>query len=89
MKSRLKSPIYRDGMLFCPYCRMPLLTVEETHLKLKCAVCQKPLGKFPISTLKKMFDDFPKDLAKEWKLEMEARKRLSRDKPQPSKNLSK
>jgi hypothetical protein len=47
---------------------MPLLTVEETHLKLKCAVCQKPLGKLPISTLKKMFDDFPKDLAKEWKL---------------------
>jgi hypothetical protein len=30
-----------------------------------------------ISTLKRMFDDFPKDLAKEWKLEMEARKRLS------------
>jgi len=50
-------------------------------LKLKCAVCQKPLGKLPISTLKKMFDDFPKDLAKEWKLEMEARKRLSHNKP--------
>jgi len=46
-------------------------------LKLKCAVCQKPLGKLPISTLKKMFDDFPKDLAKEWKLEMEARKNLA------------
>jgi hypothetical protein len=60
---------------------MPLLTVEETHLKLKCAVCQKLLGKFPTSTPKKMFDDFPKDLAKEWSLEMEARKRLSCNKP--------
>jgi hypothetical protein len=46
-------------------------------------VCRLPktLGKLSISTLKKMFDDFPKDLAKEWTLEMEARKRLSRDKP--------
>jgi hypothetical protein len=45
-------------------------------------VCHLPktLGKLPISTLKKMFDDFPKDLAKEWKLEMEARKRLNNNK---------
>ncbi|MBX5321765.1 MAG: hypothetical protein QHH12_02780 [Candidatus Bathyarchaeota archaeon] len=77
MENRLKPPIYKNGILFCPYCRSPLLTIEETHFKFKCAVCQKPLGKLTITTLKKMFDDFPKELAKEWMLEMEARKNLA------------
>lgn len=75
MENRLKPPIYKNGILFCPYCRLPLLAIEETHFKFKCAVCQKPLGKLTIATLKKMFDDFPRDLAKEWMLEMEARKK--------------
>ncbi len=80
MENRLKSPIYKNGILFCPYCRSPLLTIEETHFKFKCAVCQKPLGKLTIATLKKMFNDFPKELAKEWMLEMEAWKKLSLNK---------
>lgn len=76
MENKLKPPIYRDGMLFCPYCHSPLLTIEETHLRFKCAVCQKPLGKLTISTLKKMFDDFPKELAKEWLLEAGERRKF-------------
>lgn len=80
MEGKLKTPIYRDGILFCPYCRSPLLTIEETHFRFKCAVCQKPLGKLTVATLKRMFDDFPKELAKEWMLEMEARKKLSHNK---------
>ncbi|MGQ9624664.1 MAG: hypothetical protein ACUVT9_04760, partial [Candidatus Bathycorpusculaceae bacterium] len=40
----------------------------------KCAVCQKTLGRLTIATLKKMFDDFPKELAKEWLLEIKERK---------------
>jgi uncharacterized Zn finger protein (UPF0148 family) len=35
MENRLKSPIYKDGILFCPYCNSPLLTIEETHLRFK------------------------------------------------------
>lgn len=77
MESKLKSPIYSEGMLFCPYCRSPLLSIEEAHFKFKCAVCQKPLGKLAISTLKKMFDDFPKELAKEWLLEGRERRKFS------------
>jgi len=77
MENKLKPPIYRDGMLFCPYCQSPLLTIEETHLRFKCVVCQKPLGKLTISTLKKMFDDFPKELAKEWLLEARERRKFN------------
>jgi hypothetical protein len=40
----------------------------------------KPLGKLTIAVLKRMFDDFPKELAKEWTLEMAVRKKLSRNK---------
>ncbi|MEM1564132.1 MAG: hypothetical protein QW161_05625 [Candidatus Bathyarchaeia archaeon] len=80
MESGLKSPIYMDGILFCPYCHLPLLTIEETHFRFKCAVCQKPLGKLTVATLKRMFDDFPKEMAKEWILEMKARKKLNRHK---------
>ncbi|MEM4701739.1 MAG: hypothetical protein QXZ51_06310 [Candidatus Bathyarchaeia archaeon] len=80
MKGKLKSPIYRDGILFCSYCRSPLLTIKETYFRFKCAVCQRPLGKLTMATLKRMFDDFPKELAKEWTLEMEARKKLSHGK---------
>jgi len=47
-----------------------LLTVEETHFRFKCAVCDKPLGKLSIATLKKMFDDFPNETIKEWLIEM-------------------
>lgn len=89
MENRLKSPIYKNGMLFCPYCRSPLLTIEETHLRLKCAVCQKLLGKLSMATLKKMFDDFPKELAREWILEMEEQKKLKNHTRQSSKNLLK
>jgi transposase-like protein len=77
MENKLKSPIYKDGMLFCPYCNSPLLTIEETHLRFKCAVCQKPLGKLTMAVLKRMFDDFPKELAKEWLLEMREQRKSS------------
>jgi len=83
MESKLKPPIYEKGILFCPYCNSPLLSIEETHWKFRCAVCQKTLGRLTISTLKKMFDDFPKELAKEWLLEArERRKDMEVKKPE-------
>jgi hypothetical protein len=37
----------------------------------------KPLGKLTMAVLKRMFDDFPKELAKEWLLEMRAQRKSS------------
>jgi len=77
MENKLKSPVYNEGILLCPYCNSPLLTIKETHFTFKCAVCQKPLGKLTVATLKMMFNDFPKELAKEWLLESKERRKVS------------
>jgi len=70
-----KSPIYKNGMLICPYCFAPLLAIEETHFKLKCAICGKQLGKLNVSVIKKIAENFPKELAKEWLIEIKTRQK--------------
>jgi len=66
----VKSPEYQDGTLICPYCHMPLIGYEETYLTIKCSICKNAVGKVSIEILKKMFDDIPASLLKEWKTEM-------------------
>jgi len=64
-----KPPIYRDGELLCPHCQTPLLTEEGVDGKFYCAFCKREVGRLTEETMKKMVDDFPEKLLKEWMIE--------------------
>lgn len=72
VKEKVKAPKYKNGTLICPYCHFPLVGVEETHLKIKCFICNKVVGKIPIEIMKRIFDDTPVSLLKEWLIEMKS-----------------
>jgi uncharacterized Zn finger protein (UPF0148 family) len=64
-----KPPIYRDGELVCPHCKTPLLTEEGVDGKFYCAFCKKEVGRLTDETMRRMADDFPANLLKEWMIE--------------------
>jgi len=64
-----KPPIYRDGELICPHCKIPLLTEEGVDGKFYCIFCKKDVGRLTDETMKRMADDFPADLLREWMIE--------------------
>jgi len=64
-----KPPIYRDGELVCPHCDTPLLTEEGMDGKFYCLFCQNEVGRLTEESMKRMVDDFPTDLLKEWVIE--------------------
>jgi len=64
-----KPPIYRDGELVCPHCDTPLLTEEGMDGKFYCVFCQNEVGRLTEESMKRMVDDFPTDLLKEWVIE--------------------
>jgi len=71
-----KSPLAKDGMLICPYCRGPLLVIEneKTGFEPACSLCKKPIGKLSVSTMKTMIDKFPSEVLKEWSIELKSMK---------------
>ena len=71
MKSKF-SPLYDEkyGMLLCPNCRSPLLTKETRSGRFKCVVCDRYVGKLSEGVMIKMLDNFPKELLREWMMEM-------------------
>lgn len=64
-----KPPIYRGGELICPHCNTPLLTEEGVDGKFYCKFCKENVGRLTDETMKKMADDFPADLLREWMIE--------------------
>ena len=64
-----KPPIYHNGELVCPHCETPLLTEEGMDGKFYCTFCRKEVGRLTDETMKRMADDFPADLLKEWVIE--------------------
>ena len=73
MKSREPSPLYSEeyGMLICPHCKYPLLTVETRKGDFKCVLCKKRVGRLSVEVMRRMLDDFPSELLREWQIEME------------------
>jgi len=71
-KEKIKPPKYKDGTLICPHCNLPLVGVEETYFKIRCFICNGIVDKIPIKIMKKMFDDTPASLLKEWLIEMKS-----------------
>lgn len=72
METKVKAPKYENGTLICPNCGLPLVGVEVTYFRIECFVCKQPVGKIPINIMKKLFDDTPAPLLKEWLIEMVA-----------------
>ncbi len=68
----LKPPIYRDGELLCPYCRTPLLTEEAVDGRSFCVFCKREVDRLSEEAMKKMVDDFPEDVLREWMTESTA-----------------
>ena len=64
-----KAPVYRDGELVCPHCGTPLLTEETADGRFRCVFCGGEVSRLTEETMKKMIDDFPKRLIKEWLVE--------------------
>ena len=64
-----KPPIYRDGELVCPHCKTPLLTDEGVNGKFYCTFCKEEVGRLTDETMRRMADDFPADLLREWMIE--------------------
>ena len=64
-----KPPIYRNGELICPHCKAPLLTEERADGRFYCIFCKNEIAKLTEETMKKMIDDFPDELLKEWIIE--------------------
>ena len=64
-----KPPIYRDGELICPHCETPLLADEGLDGRFYCTFCKEEVGRLTDDTMKKMADDFPADLLREWMIE--------------------
>jgi uncharacterized Zn finger protein (UPF0148 family) len=70
--SNPKPPLYRDGELICPNCKTPLLTDEGLDGKFYCAFCKREVGRLTEETMKRMVDDFPAELLREWLIEMQS-----------------
>lgn len=65
-------PLYKDGELICPHCHFPLLMVENRKGEFQCFLCRKKVGRLSEEVMKKMLDDFPGEVLREWEIEMEA-----------------
>lgn len=64
-----KPPIYRDGELVCPHCKAPLLAEEDFDGRFRCSICKGIVDRLTEETMKKMVDDFPESLFREWLVE--------------------
>lgn len=73
MKNRELSPLYNEeyGMLICPHCKYPLLSVETRKGDFKCVLCKKRVGRLSVEVMMKMVNDFPVETLHEWLTEMQ------------------
>ncbi|MCD6088985.1 hypothetical protein J7K07_04625 [Candidatus Bathyarchaeota archaeon] len=59
----------RRGELICPHCKAPLLTEERADGRFYCIFCKNEIANLTEETMKRMVDDFPDDLLREWIIE--------------------
>lgn len=62
--------LYEDGELICPHCRYPLFSVENRMGEYECFLCGGLIDKLTDEVMRKMLDDFPDELLREWQIEM-------------------
>jgi len=74
MKSKKLSPLYNEeyGMLICPHCDSPLLTVETRKGDFEYVLCKKRVGKLSVEVMMKMVDDFPAETLFDWLTEIQS-----------------
>lgn len=73
-RKTVKMPLCIDGELICPHCKTPLLLDDTKDDVVRgefvCLFCGGIVSKLSEEILMKMLDDFPKELLREWMIEM-------------------